>query len=258
MRPCTPQDADPLTRLGHWYRTPAGRYVAHAEAVCLERLLADCFGHYVVQFGAQAQFADAVATCRFRQRVVLGEGVDSGVADGAGIRALPFELPLDSASVDAVLLPHSLDFCAEAPLLLREVERVLIPEGRVILFCFNPLSSWGLMRAWPRRRQRRHVPWCGAQLTPFRVGDWLRLLGFTQETREMLVFRPPLRRSLVQQLDWLESTGRRWWPLLGGVFAVRAVKRVPARTSLRPAWRAPSPLLPGSRAEPTVRRERDG
>jgi SAM-dependent methyltransferase len=232
--------------------------VAHAEAVCLERLLADCFGHYVVQFGAQAQFADAVATCRFRQRVVLGEGVDSGVADGAGIRALPFELPLDSASVDAVLLPHSLDFCAEAPLLLREVERVLIPEGRVILFCFNPLSSWGLMRAWPRRRQRRHVPWCGAQLTPFRVGDWLRLLGFTQETREMLVFRPPLRRSLVQQLDWLESTGRRWWPLLGGVFAVRAVKRVPARTSLRPAWRAPSPLLPGSRAEPTVRRERDG
>ncbi len=256
MRPCTPQEVDPLTRLGHWYRTPVGRYVAHAEAVCLERLLADSFGHYLVQFGAQAQFADAIATCRIRQRVVLGQGVDAGVADRAGIRGLPFELPLQSASVDAVLLPHTLDFCAEAPRLLREVHRVLIPEGRLLLFCFNPLSSWGLMRWWPRRGQRRRVPWCGSQLTPFRIGDWLKLLGFTQETREMLVFRPPLRRALAPQLDWVEVAGRRWWPVLGGVFVVRAVKRVPARTLLRPAWSAP-PLLPARPAGPTVRRAPD-
>jgi SAM-dependent methyltransferase len=256
MRPCTPDDTDPLSKLGHWYRTPVGRYVAHAEAVCLERLLADCFGHYLVQVGAQSQFADAVATCRIRQRVVLGEGIAGPVPGASGVRALPFELPLDSASVDAVLLPHSLDFCAEAPRLLREVERVLIPEGRLILFCFNPLSSWGLTRWWPRRRHRSHVPWCGAQLTPFRVGDWLRLLGFTQETRDMLVFRPPLRRALSQGLDWLEPTGLRWWPVLGGVFAVRAVKRVPATTALRPVWRTPPSLLPGRSAEPTVRRER--
>jgi SAM-dependent methyltransferase len=255
MKPCAPQEIDPLTRLGHWYRTPVGRYVAREEAACLERLLADCFGHYVLQFGAQTQFAEAIASCRIRLRIVLGEGVDSGVADGAGIRTLPFELPIESASVDAVVLPHSLDFIAEAPQLLREVERVLIPEGRVILFCFNPLSTWGVTRRWPRRGHRRHVPWCGAQLTPFRVGDWLKLLGFTQETRELLVFRPPLRRALAPQLDWLERVGVRWWPVLGGVFAVRAVKRVPAQRRLRPAWRTPPSLLPGRPVEPTVRRE---
>jgi len=255
MKPCAPQDADPLTKLGHWYRTPVGRYVAHAEAVCLERLLADSFGHYLLQFGAQSQFADAIATCRIRQRVVLGQGVDADVAERAGIRALPCELPLASASVDAVLMPHTLDFCAEAPSILREVDRVLIPEGRLIVFCFNPLSTWGLARWRPRPRGRRRVPWCGAQLTPFRIGDWLKLLGFTQETREMLVFRPPLRRALAPQLDWLELAGRHWWPVLGGVFAVRAVKRVPARTLLRPAWSAP-PLLSGRPVEPTARRAR--
>jgi len=255
MKSCTPQGADPLTKLGHWYRTPVGRYVVHAEAICLERLLADSFGHYLLQVGAQTQFADAIATCRIRQRVVLGQGVDGSVADHSGIRALPFELPLESASVDAVLLPHTLDFCAEAPRVLREVDRVLIPEGRVILFCFNPLSTWGLTRWWPRLRQRRRVPWCGAQLTPLRIGDWLKLLGFTQEAREMLVFRPPLRRALAHQLDWLELAGRRWWPMLGGVYALRAVKRVPARTPLRPAWSTP-PLLPGRPVEPTARRAR--
>jgi SAM-dependent methyltransferase len=252
-------DDDPLTTLGYWYRTPLGRYVAHAEAVCLERLLADSFGHYLLQFGAQAQFAEAAATCRIRQRIVLGEGVDASVADRAGVRALPWELPVDSSSVDAVLLPHTLDFCAAAPDILREVERVLIPEGRVITFCFNPLSTWGFARWWPRllwSSRRRRVPWCGAQLTPFRVGDWLRVLGFTLETREMLVFRPPLQRARAAQLDWLEPAGARWWPVLGGVYALRAVKRVPAKTTLRPAWPGPPALLSGRRPEPTVRRER--
>ncbi|WP_058556821.1 class I SAM-dependent methyltransferase [Thiohalocapsa sp. ML1] len=256
----TPRGAahdDPLATIGHWYRTPLGRYVAHAEAVCLERLLADSFGHYLVQFGAPAQFAEAAATCRIRQRVVLGARVDATAADGIGLRALPWALPLATASVDAVVLPHTLDFCVEAPDILREVERVLIPEGRVIVFCFNPLSTWGLARWWPRLvRRGRRVPWCGAQLTPFRVGDWLRVLGFTLETREMLVFRPPLRRALAPRLDWLEPAGASWWPLLGGVYAVRAVKRVPAPTSLRPAWTRPPALLPGRRAEPTVRRDR--
>lgn len=255
MTSCPHAPTDALTRLGHWYRTPLGRYVAHAEAVCLERLLADSFGHYLVQFGAQEQFMDAISTCRIRQRVVLGAGVDAGVADGAGIRALPQSLPLDAASVDAVVLPHTLDFIAEAPDVLREVERVLIPEGRVVIFCFNPLSTWGLLRRWPHRGGRR-VPWCGAQLTPFRIGDWLRLLGFTQETREMLVFRPPLRRAQSPRLDWMDAAGARWWPVLGGVFAVRAVKRVPAYTPMRPAWTPP--LLPGRPAEPTVRRQRNG
>jgi ribonuclease HI len=66
-------------------------------------------------------------------------------------------------------------------------------------------------------------------LTPFRVGDWLRLLGFQQESSDMLAFRPPLRRALAPGADWLEGAGSRYWPIFGGVFAVKAVKRVPAR-----------------------------
>jgi SAM-dependent methyltransferase len=253
MKPCAARDGDPLTKLGHWYRTPVGRYIAHAEAVCLERLLADGFGHYLVQFGAQAQFVDAIRDCRIRQRVVIGEGLEPSGGNTVGVRALPYELPLESASVDAMLLPHTLDFCEEAHQVLREVERVLIPEGRVILFCFNPLSPWGLTRWWPRRASRRRVPWCGGQLTPFRVGDWLRLLGFQQESRDMLAFRPPLRRALAPGADWLEGAGSRYWPIFGGVFAVKAVKRVPARIHRLPAWRQPPPLLPARPAEPTAR-----
>jgi SAM-dependent methyltransferase len=257
MKPCRPEDADPLAVLARWYKTPVGRQVANAESACLERLLADSFGHYLLQFGAPTQFRDAARSCRIHRRVVLGESLDdmhgSLTSDTAGIRTLPFELPLASASVDAVVLPHTLDFCSEPHRVLREVERVLIPEGRVIIFCFNPLSTWGLMRWLPRSRRR--VPWCGGQLTPFRVGDWLRLLGLQQETRDMLVFRPPLRRAFIPQLDWMERTGVQYWPIFGGVFAVRAVKRVAALTPLRPNWKQRPRFLPGRAVEPTARRK---
>jgi SAM-dependent methyltransferase len=261
MKPCAHRDGDPLSVLGKWYKTPVGRHLAHAETACLERLLRDSFGLYLVQLGLPGQFEDAVAASRIRRRVVIGEHVgESGGRGGDGqatsdalIRGRPFELPLASGSVDAVLLPHTLDFCEEAHHVLREVERVLIPEGRVILFCFNPLSTWGLMRWLPRRSRR--VPWCGGQLTPFRIGDWLRLLGFQLETRDMLVFRPPMAKAFMSQLDWLESAGGRYWPVLGGVYAIRAVKRTAPLTPLRPNWRHASPLLPGRAVKPTAREQ---
>ena len=255
MKPCRIEDGDPLTVLARWYKTPVGRQVAKAENACLEQLLADSFGHYLVQFGAPTQFREAVQSCRIHRRVVLGESLEDAHGgfppDTAGIRGLPFELPLASASVDAVVLPHTLDFCIDPHRVLREVERVLIPEGRVIIFCFNPLSAWGLMRWLPRSRRR--VPWCGGQLTPFRIGDWLRLLGMVQESRDMLVFRPPLRRAFIAQLDWMERAGAQYWPIFGGVFAVRAVKRVAALTPLRPSWKQRPRLLSGRAVEPTAR-----
>ena len=58
----------------------------------------------------------------------------------------PTRLPLASDRLDAVLLPHTLDFVPDPRQVLREVERVLIPEGRVVILGFNALSSWGLVR----------------------------------------------------------------------------------------------------------------
>jgi len=254
MRACSADDGDPIGVLGKWYKTPLGRHVAAAENVCLERMLEDAFGHFVVQLGGGGQFADAIAVSRIRQRVLLTPDFCDR-ADGPRAVAMPQALPVAGASIDAILLPHTLDFSSDAPQVLREAERVLIPEGRILIFGFNPLSVWGLMRALPRRRHR--VPWCGAQLTPFRLCDWLRLLGLQVEVRQTLVFRPPVRGAYLSQFDWMDGLGARYWPLFGGVYAIRAVKRVTALTPLRPSWRARRPILPGRAVEPTARERGD-
>jgi hypothetical protein len=117
---------------------------------------------------------------------------------------------------------------------------------------FNALSLWG---AWGLVGQRRgRVPWCGRYLTPFRVRDWLTLLGFDLEAQEMLVFRPPWRRTALRRGTALMDTlGARYWPVLGGVYVIRAVKRVSTLTPLRPSWAQRRALLAPGAVEPTTR-----
>jgi hypothetical protein len=144
-----------------------------------------------------------------------------------------------------------LEFAADGHQVLRETERVLIPEGRVVIMGFNALSLWGGWRLI--RRGQRGAPWCGQFLTPFRTADWLSLLGFQVEMQETMMFRPPWRRALLQELSFLESLGKRYWPLLAGVYAIRAVKRVSTLTPLRPSWKSRRSVLAGDAVEPTAR-----
>jgi SAM-dependent methyltransferase len=242
--------SSPLARLDAWYRTPIGREVAARESACLQEMLRDTFGYYLVQVGAGDRFREALAASRVRHRILMPCSAPS-CWGGLEIVGQPTEMPLATDGVDAILLPHTLDFAADPRLVLREAERVLIPEGRVLIVGFNALSSWGLLRLL--NRYRRRVPWCGRFLTPYRVEDWLSLLGFAVEMRELIVFRPPLRGAWGPSLAVLDRLGRRLWPGLGGIYVIRAVKRVSTLTPLRPTWSAAHSLLAGGAIEPSAR-----
>lgn len=239
-----------LSPLDAWYGSTLGKELVAQEQECLERMLRDTFGYYLLQVGASTGFSEAIRASRIRQRILLPDEVSPHTL-GIQVVASPSSLPIAADSVDAVFLPHTLEFSADARQVLRETERVLIPEGRLVLLGFNSLSMWGA-GSLVRRRQGR-VPWCGNFLTPYRVGDWLSLLGFDIEMQEMMMFRPPWRRALLKDLSFLDSMGRRFWPLLGGVYAIRAVKRVSTLTPMRPSWKSRRPVLAGGAVEPTAR-----
>ena len=245
-----PQDNPPLIGLEEWYSSPLGIELADLEEACLERMLRDTFGYYLLQVGVCGRFGEAIGSSRIRHRILLPVA-EQPCTLGSQVVCSPERMPVSSDSVDAVFLPHTLDFTADAQQVLRETERVLIPEGRVVVMGFNPLSLWGLRGLLPGGRAR--VPWCGRFRTPHRVADWLSVLGCDVEMQETMMFRPPWRRALLRELSFLDSLGRRFWPLLGGAYAIRAVKRVSTLTPLRPSWKPRRSLLPGSAVEPTAR-----
>jgi SAM-dependent methyltransferase len=248
---CAKRDeSEPGLSLDAWFGSTLGKELGEQEAQCLERMLRDTFGYYLLQVGTSAGFAEAIRASRIRQPILL-PGTLSPHSLGFQVVTAAGALPIAADSVDAVLLRHTLDFADDARQVLREAERVLIPEGRLVVLGFNALSMWG---AWRLVRQGQgRMPWCGNFLTPFRVGDWLSLLGFDIEMQEMMMFRPPWRRALLQEFSFLDRMGRRFWPLLGGVFAIRAVKRVSTLTPLRTSWKNRRPVLTGGAVEPTTR-----
>ena len=151
------------------------------------------------------------------------------------VRGLPEALPFEGKSVDVVLMPHTLDFAEDPHQVLREVQRVLSPEGYAVILGFNPISLWGFWRVLVKRQRR--VPWCGQFLSLFRLKDWLHLLGYETTQGAMYFYRPPFKKpGLMERLHFLDKFGDRWWPMAAGGYILVAQKHVLGMTPLKPVW----------------------
>jgi SAM-dependent methyltransferase len=240
--------------LTDWLKTPAGAYVLEWEQTHLDTAVADLFGFHALQLGLPE--LDALRANRMPHRWVASEAVvhtkptsvravEAAAETFTAERPAPriavalhcdFDaLPFDSNSLDLVVLPHALETARDPHLALREVERVLVPEGRVVIVGFNPASLWGLRQRIGRWRLRlssgpRHglfLPGAGEFMRYRRLRDWLRLLSFEVEAGRFGCYRPPLvSQRWLSRFEWAERLGDRWWPVFGAVYFVVAVKRV--------------------------------
>ena len=152
------------------------------------------------------------------------------------VRSLGAETVIDY-TVDDITghLPFDviIDTAGNRPLSL--LRSALTPQGRVVIVGFNPASLWGLrQRAGHMRRgmgfgreQSLYLPSGGDFLGYWRLRDWLRLLSFEVEAGRFGCWRPPLKSEVwLERFAWMDSVGDRWWPVLGAVYFVVAVKRV--------------------------------
>jgi hypothetical protein len=149
---------------------------------------------------------------------------------------------------------------------LREVERVLVPEGKVVICGMNPTSLWGLRQGRGHLYQRLgrgtlFLPKGGEFIGHWRLRDWLRLLSFELEAAEFGCYRPALRsEAWLQRFAWMDQAGTRWWPIFGAAYFLVAVKRVRGIRLLGPAWkakpvRAASPVSVANSAAEKIKRE---
>jgi len=212
--------------LSAWFDTPQGRYVLAREQAYFDRTVSDIFGFNALQAGLPG--LDFLSASRMPLRI---RGADTAVVD---VLMCCSELPFASDSMDLVVLPHVLEFAEYPHQILREVERVLRPEGSLIISAFNPLSLWGLRRVLGCKQD---YPWRGRFITLLRLKDWLALLGFEVAGGRFAVYAPPLHSDKwLERYSFLEKAGDRWWPVTGGVYFLHAVKRVPGMRLIKPKW----------------------
>jgi len=233
--------------LHQWLESPPGRYLLAWEQSQFDEAVADVFGYHSLQMGMP--WVDGLRTNRMpHQWLALApsdlpmhaaEPAPRAVALLTESAALPFE----DASLDLVLLPHTLELSADPHAALREVHRVLMPEGRVVIAGLNPISLWGMCQWRARCYQRMgfgdlYLPDVGEFIAYHRLRDWLRLLSFEVESSRFGCYRPAVRSSQwLERFGWMDSLGAHWWPILGASYFVVATKRVHGMRLLEPAWR---------------------
>ncbi|MEX2516690.1 MAG: methyltransferase domain-containing protein [Gammaproteobacteria bacterium] len=241
------------SRLHAWLQGAAGQALLQTEQRRVAGLLADLFGYHIVQLGLP-QSQNFIATSRIGHKlIVAADTAETATAESAtGLISAAEALPLQADSIDVLVLAHVLEFTDDPHQLLREVERVLIGEGHVVIIGFNPWSLWGISRAllgW-----REEPPWCGHFFSALRIQDWLHLLGFQIMHTEKLFYRPPLRNDkLLARLAFMDKLGRYAWPWWGGAHVILAKKRVVQLLPMREVWRHRRHKIATGVVEPTVR-----
>jgi len=196
-----------------WLSSALGRQLLAAEGELLRGLLDDVFGLELLQLGTWGASRELLSQSRTRRQTVIAPGSARVSGFELDVVAELSQLPIQTATVDAVLLPHTLEFEADPHAIVREADRVLTGEGQLIVLGFRPASLWGL-RA--RAARQGYPPGLQQMLSVGRVRDWLELLGYEVVLQRRYLFSRPwdtgdgarriLRRGLFNPLPaaaWL-------------------------------------------------------
>ena len=229
--------SDQIIGLHHWFDSPPGRYLLAWEQARFDEAVANIFGYHSLQLGMP--LLDGLRANRMpHQWLAMGQeavegsiaSVETGGVDGplqrraVDLLTEPVALPFPAASLDLLVLPHTLELSIDPHAALREVERVLVPEGRVVISGLNPTSLWGLRQRRARLYQRLgrgtlYLPDVGEFIGYRRLRDWLRLLNFEVESARFGCYRPAVRSAQwLERFGWMDPLGEKWWPILGAAY----------------------------------------
>ena len=226
----------------NWFETPIGGRVLREESLLARHALDDVFGFELLQVGAWGPSRHLLSAARTQHTTLLAPRPGAGVTLCAPLTSLPFA----SDSIDAILLPHTLELVQDPYAVLREAERVLCAEGCLLIFGFNPWSGWGARRVFGHLiRRPPFPPQTRRLLAERRLRDWMALLDFeVAEVSGYLGSLPIAGRQRRKSDDpTLDPPFRPRTALTAGGYLLKARKRVQTLTLVRPRRRARQRVL---------------
>jgi SAM-dependent methyltransferase len=254
-----------IVKLSEFLRSPAGRYVLDWEQQQLDAAVTDIFGYHAMQLGLPE--IDTLRENRMQLRFCAADHALDPPEPERGRTGHPRvaiinryeELPFATHSIDLVVMPHILEFTDDPHQVLREVERVLVPEGHVLITGFNPASLWGARQSLTRIGAVPYLPREGRFLSLPRIKDWLKLLSFDVERGRFGCYVPSVHSERwISRWRFMEKAGDRWWPFLGAIYMLTAVKRVRGMRLVGAIWKRKEEVRRLAPATTTIMLTSDG
>jgi len=225
-----------------WEKLPNGELILEEINFHLAPWWPKFFGYHLLKIGALSGYIDS-SQCPIKHQVTLLENQTMQKNQSDAIFAEVDDLPILEHSVDVCMLSHALEFSLDPHHVIREANRVLIPNGYLVLTGYNPFSLAGLNKMVPYRRQQS--PWNERFFSAMRVKDWLHLMGY-----EILMDERCLHSTLAKPLNqgYLACNWRKfaqhYLPSIGSIYMIVAKKRVLPLTPIKPKWKLRTKLEP--------------
>ncbi|MCK5895439.1 MAG: class I SAM-dependent methyltransferase [Cocleimonas sp.] len=247
-----------VTDCAAWYQGLSGQYALLQLDAIISEYLSEIFGYYCLNLGILSERKEFLNNSRISTGFSIGCGVNKN-----DVIAMPEQLPIAADEVDLVIASHVLECSNNPHQVLREIDRVLVPEGHCILIGFNPYALMGAKRLLkPLRIKNKEVsgtlgtPETSSDLSPHyqkyktrtvsHVRDWFSLLGFETLEVNYLGFRPSIKNEkLFASNAWMEKWGAKLWPVLGSLYIIHAKKHMIAMRPHKKVWETPFVLTGG-------------
>ena len=212
--------------LSRWEQIFTGEELKHIQNEIISRRLKLSYGHFLIKIGHLSSTLDT-QSCLIKHQVNVAS--DLVTPSVIGLLAQYDELPLLSNSVDSVLMTHELEFANDPHQVLREVHRVLLPNGNLVLSVFNPISLFMLHKIWPFKIES--PLWRVRMFSIARIKDWLDLLGFEIIEQDYCCYSSLLTKQ--KSGNWMQTKLKKYLPKIGSVCIITAKKREWPLTPIR-------------------------
>ncbi len=230
-----------------WLNKPLGQALLNIETDILAITWSYVLGDYLLMLGDTGQ-SSLIQDAQQKHRFIITPNKHSHSKDFATICAQYEALPILVDSVDAILLPHTLEFSDDPYQILHHVSESLKSGGFLIILGFNPWSLWGLrsLFSWGKK-----APWSGSLRGASHIKDWLRLLNLELvEQKHTACHFPFILNKDNRKAHALEKFCKTCLPILGGVYLLVAQKKTFARMPLKSKWKKVTANIHNGFAEP--------
>ncbi|MBT4837543.1 MAG: methyltransferase domain-containing protein [Methylococcales bacterium] len=221
-------------------------------------VLSNIFGYHIVQLSPSHEKTKLLSSSRIRHHVIVRENNVASTEDVSMFCHFN-ELAIASDSIDAVLLPHTLEYQKNSVSVLKEIERILIPEGRLVITGYNPISALGIASYFKRKFDKKKSNDHHQLIGLWTLNKWLNTLGFDVEIVELIYSIFPSKALPCQFKNKLLNRDLfelKFLPLYG-VYIVVAQKRVSTITPIKPRWRPRRGFLIQDLVKPSARNKNE-
>lgn len=231
--------------LDEWYQSPSGQRLLTETVPALTPWLEKMVGYYAAHLATFEVDNSLLAQSRVRSRLMVSATRYSDSHLLCDFLTLPFA----TESLDLLVAHHVFEFVSDPHEFLREIDRSLIPEGRLIVIGFNPIGAQGLFKLIQLHR-RATPPWSGNFYSPPRIRDWLSVLGFKVEQTCYFSFPMVAYKYGTGIRSKIPQWCKQFLPISGSLYAILALKQVSRLIAVAPKWN--KKLLKAKVVQPTT------